>query len=209
VGTTGPFYDPMKLVERIRRLLRVAVNDLIGEEPLPPEDEVGARITAVAPRLAQLRNELAAATVREKRAEREHRTALVRLNELNQVADKALGAGQEAEARRYLAQADQLLASVDSLQDRYLTYAQASLKLRAEIETLEAQLTTLRRQHESLADQEGNVAMLEKFNQARREQRQEVKAARDNLDALKERLAIREDHLAAWDEVEERGLKDE
>jgi phage shock protein A len=199
----------MNLIERIITALRAAVHDIISEEPAGQEDTANTELLAVQARLETVRNELAAATVREKRAERSYRSLMDKAGALNEAVDAAILAGENGSARSRMQEAQQALAKAEETYERYLSFAQAAGSLRVEIDTLQRQLDALRRHHESLADRESNVAMLERLNTLRREQRQEAADLRTRLDLARERLAVREDHLAAWEDVQQRGLADE
>jgi phage shock protein A len=199
----------MKLINRIKIALRTAVDDLISEEAADQEDPAEAQLSAIRARLEKVRQELAAATVREKRAEKSYRTFLNTANTLNQALDAALLAGQVEPARKQVQQAAEALARAEETYERYLAFAQAADLLRAEIDSLQRQLEALQHHHESLADRESNVVMLERLNKLRREQLRQAAELRTKLEQARERLAVREDHLAAWEDVQQRGLPDE
>jgi phage shock protein A len=199
----------MKLIRKVKIALRSAVHDLIGEDEFTPEGEEAALLSAGQKRLEQLRQKIAPATAREKRAQLEQRRALAESQALNKAADDALIAGRDDLAAEKLRQAKLAEARAAEAGERHKHYDQATAALRAEISQLEANLENLRRHYSTLPDREASVETVEHVQTLRREQRTDSRALRDDLEARKERLARREDHAAAREEVDKSGLPDE
>ena len=199
----------MKLIRKVKIALRSAVHDLIGEDEFSPEGEDAILLSAGQKRLAQLRQTVAPATAREKRAQLEQRKALAEAQALSKAADDALIAGRDDLAAEKLRQAKLAEARAAEAEEQQKRYAQATAALRAEISQLEANLENLRRHYSALPDREANVETVEHVQTLRREQRTDSRALHDDLAARKERLARREDHAAAREEVDKSGLPDE
>src|SRR5688572_29447596 len=99
----------MKLLRKVRIAIRSAVHDLIGEDDYTPEEQDATLLSAGQKRLEALRQELAPATAREKKAQLVQRKALAEAQALDKAADDALIAGRDDLAAERLRQAKQAL----------------------------------------------------------------------------------------------------
>jgi phage shock protein A len=199
----------MKLIRKVKIALRSAVHDLIGEDEFTPEGEDAALLSAGQKRLEQLRQKVAPTTARQKRAQLEQRKALAEAQALNKAADDAILAGRDDLATEKLRQAQIALQRAAEAEEQQKRFAELTATLRTEISQLEANLENLRRHYSALPDREANVQTVEQVQALRREQRTDSRTLRDDLAARKERLARREDHAAAREEVDKSGLPDE
>lgn len=199
----------MKLLRKVKIALRSAVHDLISEDEYTPEGEEAILLSAGQKRLEQLRQKIGPTTAREKRAQLEQRKALAEAQALNKAADDAIIAGRDDLATEKIQQAQQALQRAAEAEERQKLYAQATATLRTEIAQLEANLENLRRHYSTLPEREANVETIEHVQALRRDQRHDTRTLRNDLEARKERLARREDHAAAREEVDKSGLPDE
>jgi phage shock protein A len=192
----------MKWFDRILTALRSAARDLISEEDEIEGDRVDTLIDAAQTRLAVLRDELAQAVAREKRAELEWRAAWDQANALDTNVDNALRAGQDDLARVHIEQASRAQVKADELSEHYQACVRVTTRLREEVSTLQTQLDDVIRRQTQLTDREQSATSLEQINRLKREQR---RAASDLKRELKDRareVAKREDYLAAREEIE-------
>jgi phage shock protein A len=193
----------MKWIDRILAALRTAARDLISEEDIAEEeDRVSALLAAAQTRLNVLRDELAKAIAREKQAEAEWQDALAQANLLDGSVDAALRHGQDDTARTQIAAASRAQIKADELGERYQGCTRVTARLREEVKALQTQIDEARFRQTHLADREISAEALEQLNRLRRDQRQDARRLRSDLDERKEQLARREDKLAARDEIE-------
>ena len=185
----------MKWIDRVLTSLRSAARDLISEEDTAAEeDHVAALLDTAQARLNVLRDELATAIAREKRAEIEWHEAVAQASALDTGVDAALRAGQDEAARAQI--------KADDLSEHYQACQRVSARLREEVMALQDEIDETQERYTHLTDRERNTQSLEQLNQLRRDQRKDTRALHSELDEHKEQVAKREDHAAARDEVE-------
>jgi phage shock protein A len=198
----------MKLVQRLQSLVKVAVEDVIGEEPAPEghthPDSATSRLTALIDeaqsRLDTLRLELAEATERQKRITREWQAAAQKAQALEQAVDAAIAAGQEDRAATLLRQAQQAHAHAQELADLRQASEQFREQLRSAVESRQEQLSQLRQRYATLADRERTAEALESLLQVQRQQAGQDEATNQEFRAREEQIARHEDRLAARQE---------
>ena len=193
----------MKWIDRVLTALRSAARDLISEEDIAAEeDHVAALLDTAQARLNVLRDELATAIAREKRAEIEWHEAVAQANALDVGVDAALRAGQDEAARAQIVQASRAQIKADDLSEHYQACQRVSTRLREEVMALQDEIDETQERYTHLNDRERSAQSLEQLNQLRHEQRKETRTLHSELDERKEQVAKREDHIAAREEID-------
>jgi phage shock protein A len=192
----------MKWFDRILTALRSAARDLISEEDEIEGDRVETLIDAAQTRLTVLRDELAQAVAREKRAEIEWRAAWDQANALDSNVDAALHAGQDDLARVHIEQASRAQVKADELSEHYQACMRVTTRLREEVSTLQTQLDDVIRRQTQLTDREQSATSLEQINRLKREQRRAASDLKRDLEDRAREVSKREDYLAAREEIE-------
>jgi phage shock protein A len=192
----------MKWFDRILTALRSAARDLISEEDEIEGDRVDTLIDAAQTRLTVLRDELAQAVAREKRAEIEWRAAWDQANALDGNVDEALRAGQDDLAKIHIEQASRAQVKADELSEHYQACVRVTTRLREEVHALQTQLDDVMRRQTQLTDREQSAASLEQINRLKREQRRAASDLKRELEDRAREVSKREDYLAAREEIE-------
>ncbi len=161
----------MKLTDKVTQVIKTAVSDLFGEE-VAETDPLSQHIYQAQTRLNQLRDELAQAVAREKRAEIAWKTA------------QSQG---------------ELVA--EELEQRHRTFAQATASLQDEMEHLQHRLTTIRQQAGQVVEREESAVMMERLQQIRKEMQKTADSLHTSLEEREEQIALREDKIAAREEI--------
>lgn len=170
----------MKLADKVKAFVRTAVSDIFSEDSNPDvSDKVLAQIDITQARLNALRDEVAQAVARAKRAQQIWQTAQAQ----NQ-------------------------PDTDLLQARYEAYQETAVTLQTDLIHLQNRLDTLRRQTTGLYEREENVTALETLHTLRREVEKKADSLHDELGERQENIAQREDHAAARAELRERLTRD-
>ena len=165
----------MRLVDKLRQVVKMAVADLFSEETkTAAPDPTAALLKEIQLQLDRLRNELAWAIARQKRAETAWRVA---------------AAHSQPDA--------------DELQTRCESYAQAVASLQADIERLQQRLWAVRQRHGALDEREESVETMARLQRIRRDLDKTAESLHTELDDRQEEIAQREDHVAAYEEIEE------
>jgi phage shock protein A len=192
----------MKWFDRILTALRSAARDLISEDDEIEGDRVETLIDAAQTRLTVLRDELAQAVAREKRAEIEWHAAWDQANALDTNVDNALRAGQDDLARVHIEQASRAQVKADELSEHYQACVRVTTRLREEVSTLQTQLDDVIRRQTQLSDRERSADSLEQLNRLKREQRRAAADLKRDLEERARQVSKREDYLAAREEIE-------
>jgi phage shock protein A len=192
----------MKWFDRILTALRSAARDLISEEDEIEGDRVDTLIDAAQTRLTVLRDELAQAVAREKRAEIEWRAAWDQANALDTNVDNALRAGQDDLAKVHIEQASRAQVKADELSEHYQACVRVTTRLRDDVNTLQAQLDDVIRRQTQLTDREQSATSLEQINRLKREQRHAASDLKRELEDRAREVSKREDYLSAREEIE-------
>ncbi len=193
----------MKWIDRVLTALRTAARDLTSEEDAAAEeDHVVALLDTAQARLNVLRDELATAIAREKRAEIEWHAAVAQANALDVGVDAALRTGQDEAARAQIVQASRAQIKADELSEHYQACVRVSTRLREEVMALQDQIDETHDRYTHLNDRDRSAQSLESLNQLRREQRKDTRALHSELDERKEQVAKREDQIAAREEID-------
>jgi phage shock protein A len=165
----------MRLIDKLRQVVKTAVADLFSEETeTAAPDPTAALLQETQRHLDKLRSELARAIARQKRAETAWRVA---------AAHGQPDAGE--------------------LQTRYESYAQAVTSLQADIERIQQRLWSVGRRHGALDEREESVETMARLQQIRRDLDKTTESIHTELDDRQEEIAQREDHGAAYEEIEE------
>lgn len=192
----------MKWFDRILTALRSAARDLISEGDEIEGDLVETLVDAAQTRLTVLRDELAQAIAREKRAEIEWRAAWDQANALDTNVDTALRSGQDDLARVHIEQASRAQVKADALSEHYQACVRVTTRLREEVQALQTQLEDVIRRQTQLSDREHSAESLEQINRLKREQRRAASDLKRDLEERARRVSKREDYLAAREEIE-------
>lgn len=193
----------MKWFDRILTALRSATRDLISEEDEVEADRLDTLIGAAQTRLTVLRDELAQAVAREKRAELEWRAAWDQANTLDTNVDAALRAGQDDLARLHIEQASRAQVKADELGEHYQACVRVTTRLREEVTALQTQLDDVLRRQTQLTDRERSAETLEQITRLKREQRRAASELKRDLEDRAREVSRREDYLAAREEIEQ------
>jgi len=192
----------MKWFDRILTALRSAARDLISEDDEIEGDRIDMLIDAAQTRLRVLRDELAQAVAREKRAEIEWHAAWDQANALDMNVDQALRAGQDDVARLHIEQASRAQVKADELSEHYQACVHVTTRLREEVSTLQTQLDDVMRRQTQLVDREHGAEAAEQLNRLKREQRRAASELKRDLEDRARQVSKREDYLAAREEIE-------
>ena len=192
----------MKWFDRVLTALRSAARDLISEEDEIEGDRVDMLIDAAQTRLTVLRDELAQAVAREKRAEIEWRAAWDQANALDANVDSALRAGQDDLAKVHIEQASRAQVKADELSEHYQACVRVTTRLREDVNALQSQLDDVIRRQSQLTDREQSASSLEQINRLKREQRRATSDLKRELEDRAREVSKREDYLAAREEIE-------
>ena len=192
----------MKWFDRVLTALRSAARDLISEDDEVEGDRVETLIDAGQTRLTVLRDELAQAVAREKRAELDWRAAWDQANALDGNVDQALRAGQDDLARVHIEQASRAQVKADELGEHYQACVRVTTRLREDVHALQDQLADVSRRQTQLSDREYGAESLEQLNRLKREQRRAASDLKRGLEDRAREVSKREDYLAARDELE-------
>ncbi len=192
----------MKWFDRILTALRSAARDLISEDDEIEGDRVDMLLDAAQTRLTVLRDELAQAIAREKRAEIEWRAAWDQANALDTNVDSALRAGQDDLARVHIEQASRAQVKADELSEHYQACVRVTTRLREEVNALQSQLDDVIQRQTQLSDRERSADSLEQINRLKREQRRAASDLKRELEDRARQVSKREDYLAAREEIE-------
>src|SRR5512143_914159 len=193
----------MKWFDQILTALRSAARDLISEEDEIEGDRVETLIDAAQTRLTVLRDELAQAVAREKRAEIEWRAAWDQANTLDTNVDNALRTGQDDLARVHIEQASRAQVKADELSEHYQASVRVTTRLREEVNALQTQLDDVIQRQTQLSDREHSADSLEQINRLKREQRRAASDLKRELEDRARQVSKREDYLAAREEIEQ------
>jgi phage shock protein A len=192
----------MKWFDRILTALRSAARDLISEDDEIEGDRIDTLIDAAQTRLTVLRDELAQAVAREKRAEIDWHAAWDQANALDANVDTALRAGQDDLARAHIEQASRAQVKADERSEHYQACVRVTTRLREEVSALQTQLDDVTRRQNQLTDREQSATSLEQLNRLKREQRRAAADLKHDLEDRAREVAKREDYLAAREEIE-------
>ena len=192
----------MKWFDRILTALRSAARDLISEDDEIEGDRVDTLVEAAQTRLHVLRDELAQAVAREKRAEIEWHAAWDQANALDTNVDNALRAGQDDLARAHIEQASRAQVKADELSEHYQACVRVTTRLREEVNALQAQLEDVLQRQTQLSDREHGADSLDQVNRLKREQRRAAADLKRDLEERARQVSKREDYLAAREEIE-------
>jgi phage shock protein A len=210
----------MNLLDKLKTLVQSTVNDavqdLLGEGEARtqlPNRRISAPDTEkllkqADKRLAKLREDLADAVAREKRAEQSWQAAGANARKLNDEVDALIKADKADDARARLQQTKLAEKQVNDLERDVQRYEQLSARLRQEMALLEEQLNEVRRRLNQTDEREANVTIAEQNQQAAKEQRKAAAKAEPELKAKEEEAAKREDNVEAKDELDSSRMAD-
>jgi phage shock protein A len=213
----------MNLLDKLKMLVQStvsdAVQDLLGEEATTkqpsriPTTDTEKLLKQADKRLAKLREDLADAVAREKRAEQSWQAAGTNARKLNDEVDALIKADKGGprsldDARAKLQQAKVAEKQVNDLERDVQRYEQLSARLRQEMALLEEQLNEVRRRLNQTEEREASVAVAEQNQQAAKEQRKAAEKAEPELTANEEEVAKREDNVEARDELDSSRMAD-
>ena len=206
----------MKWSQRVRLLLRAALDDLFGEGsedesgrlPRPAkilgrgEDRLAGMLEDAQRRLEALQVELANAIGRQKRIELQWQEAVSQANRLDQAVDSALQAKQEDEARDLLDQARHSQTRAKELGELYQACKQLTSEIQEAIQAQQEQLQDMQRKYMALTEREMDAEVLEDLARLQREMSRQATGLQAELEKREEQVARREDRIAARFEVD-------
>lgn len=197
----------MKLSQRIRLLLKAAVNDLFGEEQATEvqqalngettAERLNGLLDEAQLQVDALRLELGNAVSHQKRIERAYQESRVQAEKLDAAADAAIQAGQDERAREYLSQLQSAQKTTQELEELVRSVEQHSTELRAAIKQQQENLDSLRRRSLALTDRERSVTALSELLGDQQSLARQTEKLHSELTAWEEQIARREDLLSA------------
>lgn len=197
----------MKLSQRIRLLLKAAVNDLFGEEQATEvqqalngettAERLNGLLDEAQLQVDALRLELGNAVSHQKRIERAYQESRVQAEKLDAAADAAIQAGQDERAREYLSQLQSAQKTTQELEELVRSVEQHSTELRAAIKQQQENLDSLRRRSLALIDRERSVTALSELLGDQQSLARQTEKLHSELTAWEEQIARREDLLSA------------
>jgi phage shock protein A len=203
-----------KIINRLKFAIRVALNDLFGEEntlvqeitapaePAGDPGEITDLLEEAQSRLDALRVELGSARALQQSCELQRREAETQAQALDQAVDDALRAGDEEAARLHLEKARRWQARAGEIGERYQAAVEVTASLQEAIQEWQGQLDRARQDYENLAHRQRSAASLEEVQAFRRRFRRELASLQEELENRREAVARKEDFLAARDELE-------
>ena len=197
----------MKLSERIRLILKVAANDLFGEDQVAEVDQVlngdtnAEHLTSLLDgaqrQLDSLRLELGNAISHQKRIERARQDSAAQVTALDAAADTAIQAGQDERARECLLQLQSAQQNAHELEALARAGEGHSTDLRLAINQQQEQLDILRRRALTLTDRDRTVTVLAELLGDQQSLSRQTEKLHTELTAWEEQIARREDLLSA------------
>ena len=197
----------MKLSQRIRLLLKAAINDLFGEEQATEVrqtlngETIAERLTGLLDetqrQLDVLRLELGNALSHQKRIERICQESAAQVKALDAAVDAAVQAGQEDRAREYLLQLQSEQKTANELSELARAVEQRSADLRLAVNQQQEQLSALRRRTLALTDRDQSVTTLTDLLGAQQSLSRQTEKLHRELTSWEEQIAHREDLLSA------------
>ena len=153
----------MKWFDRILTALRAAARDLISEDDEIEGDRIDTLIDAAQTRLVVLRDELAQAVAREKRAEIDWHAAWDQANALDTNVNQALRAGQDGLVRAHIELASRAQVKADELSEHYQACVRVTTRLREEVSALQTQLDDVLRRQTQFTERKHSAEALEQI----------------------------------------------
>lgn len=197
----------MKLTQRLSLLLKATFNDLFGEEPAAEirqnlnGETTAERLTGLLDeaqhQLDALRLELGNAVSHQKRIAQAWREAVAHVKILDTAVDTAVKAGQDNQAREYLAQVKSAQEAARELEELTRACEQRSVDLRLAVNQQQERLDTLQRRALALTDRERSVVALDELFGDQQSLARQTEKLQTELIAWEEQIARREDRLAA------------
>ena len=197
----------MKLTQRLQLLLKTMLNDLFGEEPAAEirqtlnGETTAERLTGLLDeaqhQLDALRLELGNAVSHQKRIAQAWQEAVAHVKTLDTAVDTAVKAGQDNQAREYLAQVKSAQEAANELEELTQACEQRSVDLRLAVNQQQERLDTLRRRALALTDRERSVVALDELFGDQQSLARQTEKLQTELAAWEEQIARREDRLTA------------
>lgn len=196
----------MKLSQRILFLLKMAWNDLFGEDPQgevsrvvsgeSTSDRLSALLNEAQQHLDALRLELANVVVHQQRIRHSWQERLAEIQYLNTAVDEALKAGREDQARGLLNQVNRLQKGADEMAELVHACETQASEIRTAVSSQQENLDVLRRRSLLLEDREHSIAALTEVFNAQQSLSRRAGALQTELAEWEEQIAKREDKLA-------------
>ncbi len=147
----------MDLFSQLTLLLRAKANTLLrpgapavksSAPALGNPAQAASLLKTAEGRAVKVREQLVQAETREQNAEQAWRVARTEADAMEEALNVAVRGGHDEVARTKLTQLNQLQNNVRQLSDRWRNYATTTEKLRIELQSLDAQLTVIRKRQE-------------------------------------------------------------
>jgi phage shock protein A len=199
----------MNLIQRLRALVQVAINDVLGEELAPesrssPSESAGQHLEALLQQaqadLDTLRLKLAEALDRQKRIAQNFHEAAAKAQSFEDAVNAALVAGHDAQAANLLQKAQKAHAYEQDLDNLRCANEQLAGEIRVAVESRQEQLAQMRGRLQTLAVREQAAEALENLLQTQRDLERQSDSLQAGFLASEEQIARREDRLAARQE---------
>jgi phage shock protein A len=197
----------MNLIQRLQFLLKAMLNDLFGEEQtaeirrIADGETTAERLTGLLDdaqrQLDTLRLELGKAIAHQKRIAQAWQQAENQVKRLDAAVDEAVKAGQDDQAREYLAKIKPAQEAARELCELTQACEQRSADLRIAVNQQQDRLDALRRRALALTDRELSVTALDEMFGDQRSLSRQTEKLQTELSSWEEQIARREDHLTA------------
>ena len=162
--------------------MRSAARDLISEDDNRSKRSLDTLIDAAQTRLNVLRDELAQAVAREKRAEIDWHAAWDQADALNERSIARCAPVDDDLARSHIEPASRAQVKADELSEHYQACVRVTTRLREEVSALQTQLDDVTRRQNQLTDREQSATSLEQINRLKREQRRAASELKRDLE---------------------------
>jgi len=200
----------MKLSQRIRLLLKTAVNDLFGEDQSSEVHQMingetdAERLTSLLDdaqrQLDLLRLELNNAVSSQKWIEIAWRQAVTQVQAIDAAVDAAIKSGNDEQAREYLMQLNSASQSENELEELTQTGKKHSNDLRVVVNQQQEQLNILKRRTLALTDRERTALALSELLGNQQSLTRQTEKLHGELTVWEEQIARCEDLISARQE---------
>ena len=154
----------MGILQRFKDIMASNINALLDKAE-DPEKMIDQTLRNLTKDLAEVKKETAAVMADEQRCKRELDEVNSEITKMQAYAEKALLAGNEADAMKFLEQKNQLTAKQASLQQTYDVAAANAMKMRQMHDKLETDIASLKTRRETLKAKVKLAETQQKLNQ--------------------------------------------
>ncbi len=190
----------MAILDRINRLIRANINELISRAE-DPEKIINQALADMKNALVEARVEVASALAETKKLERERRSYLEQATAWQEQAAKTLSTGREDLAREALKRKQQVEALAEGFVEQISSQQQVVEKLKTQVRALDAKLQEAESKRRLLLARKKRVDAAESVRRVN--SRLDGGSAAQAFDEMEERILTAEDRHEALRELEE------